>query len=704
VQFTGGKAVPVTTVPVTKNEWVYKGEYPDDVIDSFERADALRRLNRLTGAGAVRGGGFVPEGKSVPANTLGEAVRGKTYHMIGDSEEDDEDSWVPLKARREAAKAKYIERAKKHNVRGKASPQQDLDTIAMVAEYRGKAKGTGDKDVTDARLSEALHATGFRAEVGKLGSSSGKYASDVLAKVRGDQRLNGSMGGKEVRVSTPLLYSDFARRLSKQERGTMLAMLKDEKLRLYEDNDGFIHVRPIGALPPTRTAPRSDDAKFRRMDELQLVLAKRLRQITVLGHYVGKAEDRDKTVKALEKKIAALSKGKDRIRRRFNAIEKTPVAAVTKKDTRLPFVQLEESRKRADDDLRGMSDTELRTEYEKASVQSGGAFASAGVRRDAAGDELIRRGITQYKVPWSELPMKVHGSGQKDTKFDEVAHAKGVLAAKSLAGSGAVGPSPKHVKEAEKTLKKSGLMPSTYVIPDKHELSPVTRVYKTHKPVLGDIFLQGESRAEVIKIYKTARGNTAIDINVIGKKKGRIHTVYLEDAPEEIGVKPATLPKREYLTAKQIGERVDQLKSAPGVVDANERSRLKVLSNMVALNESKKKNSMPKSVKPSMNTVEPSAYRPAPKPKSAPTKTKTKPKSSKATNAAPMLTAYLKKIGVPGKVEAHKYPKGASAQFSYEVTLKKRDKKVESQIDKFYDKEKSTPRDGVLRFKESDKL
>lgn len=121
---------------------------------------------------------------------------------------------------------------------------------------------------------------------------------------------------------------------------------------------------------------------------------------------------------------------------------------------------------------------------------------------------------------------------------------------------------------------------------------------------------------------------------------------------------------------------MDQLKSTPGAVDANERSRLKVLSNMVAFNESKKKNS----------TSKPKV---APKRKSTP----------KAASASSMLTAYLKKIGVPGKVEAHKYPKGASAQFSYEISLKKRDKKIEAQIDKFYDKEKSTPRDGVLRFK-----
>jgi hypothetical protein len=635
VQFTGGKAVPVTTVPVTKNEWVYaKGDMPDDVYLAFERADALRRLNRVTGAGAVRGGGFVPEGKSVPANTLGEAVRGKTYHMIGDSEEDDEDSWIPLKARREAAKAKYIERAKKHNVKGKASPQQDLDTIAMVAEYRGKkkmppishTKRTGDptwKSPLLSRIEKAQTKIRRMSELKKL-LESRIWQSEIALDARGNKKIKTDTALWETRNA-------LVKKVAALDRGI---------------NKQTVKINQLKNAPVESTLPRA----------------------TLSPH--------------------------------ASTSDRKPVArADPKPDTRLPHVQLEESRKHADDDLLVMTDAELRNEYEKASVQSGGAFASAGVRRDAAGDELIRRGITQYKVPWSELPMKVHGSGQKDTKFDEVAHAKGVLAAKSLAGSGAVGPSPKHVKEAEKTLKKSGLMPSTYVIPDKHELSPVTRVYKTHKPVLGDIFLQGESRAEVIKIYKTARGNTAIDINVIGKKKGRIHTVYLEDAPEEIGVKPATLPKREYLTAKQIGERVDQLKSAPGVVDANERSRLKVLSNMVALNESKKKNSMPKSVKPSMNTVEPSAYRPAPKPKSAPTKTKTKPKSSKATNAAPMLTAYLKKIGVPGKVEAHKYPKGASAQFSYEVTLKKRDKKVESQIDKFYDKEKSTPRDGVLRFK-----
>ncbi|MCK9568510.1 hypothetical protein M0R72_06185 [Candidatus Pacearchaeota archaeon] len=230
VQFTGGKAVPITTVPTTKNEWVYSGEYSDDVIDSFERADALRRLNRVTGAGAVRGGGFVKAGEKAPTNTMGEAIRGKTYHMIGDEEEDDEEYWMPLAARRAAAKAKYAERAKKHNVKGKDSPQQDLDTIAMVAEIRGKSK-----------------------------------------KAR--------------------------------------------------------------ATAPPRSAPRSDQDKFRRMDELQLLLAKRLRQITILGHYTGKASDRDKTVKALEKKIAALSKGKDRIRRRFSKEEKTPIAIVKKKAT-----------------------------------------------------------------------------------------------------------------------------------------------------------------------------------------------------------------------------------------------------------------------------------------------------------------------------------------------------------------------------------
>ena len=34
--------------------------------------------------------------------------------------------------------------------------------------------------------------------------------------------------------------------------------------------------------------------------------------------------------------------------------------------------------------------------------------------------------------------------------------------------------------------------------------------------------------AEVIKMYDTPVGSVAIDINIIGKKRGRISTVYLK--------------------------------------------------------------------------------------------------------------------------------------------------------------------------------
>ena len=119
------------------------------------------------------------------------------------------------------------------------------------------------------------------------------------------------------------------------------------------------------------------------------------------------------------------------------------------------------------------------------------------------------------------------GSDNKSSdKFDEISHAKGVLAARDLAGS-AMGPNQKQVNEATKTLQKNSVIPSNYKI--RGNSTEIEKIYTNKPPVIGDIFeMKDGTTAEVIKMYDTPVGNVAIDINIIGKKSGRISTVYLK--------------------------------------------------------------------------------------------------------------------------------------------------------------------------------
>ncbi len=87
-----GKAFPVVFMPVTKNEWDFKKEVPEGVTDVIESVDGLFYLNRMTGAGIKEGVNlYVPQGEKIPKNTIGEAVKGRTYITTVPLPEDEDD-------------------------------------------------------------------------------------------------------------------------------------------------------------------------------------------------------------------------------------------------------------------------------------------------------------------------------------------------------------------------------------------------------------------------------------------------------------------------------------------------------------------------------------------------------------------------------------------------------------------------------------
>jgi hypothetical protein len=58
------------------------------------------------------------------------------------------------------------------------------------------------------------------------------------------QKSAGAGISEAVRISKPLLYSEFSSSLSKAEKGVMLALVKEGTLQIAEDNDGFVHIGP----------------------------------------------------------------------------------------------------------------------------------------------------------------------------------------------------------------------------------------------------------------------------------------------------------------------------------------------------------------------------------------------------------------------------------------------------------------------------
>lgn len=108
----------------------------------------------------------------------------------------------------------------------------------------------------------------------------------------------------------------------------------------------------------------------------------------------------------------------------------------------------------------------------------------------------------------------------------DIEHAKGVLAARDIAGVQVVGAS--NIKRAEAVMQKQGLKPiekrvanaSTFKFADE---------YKNRNPVVGDkyIFPKGTT-AEISSIRQTPLGTYAIDYIEIGSKGGRTRTFYLD--------------------------------------------------------------------------------------------------------------------------------------------------------------------------------
>ena len=165
--------------------------------------------------------------------------------------------WMRRKAKKNnrpdfEVKNSHIEQAK-HDMNLMLVQEQAVQNFNPNHDSKGLfASGSGGgKDVTSERLDEALHATGFHSEVGKLGSTKGVVAKKVLDKVGDGQRLHGMMQksagagiSEAVRISKPLLYSEFSSSLSKAEKGVMLALVKEGTLQIAEDNDGFVHIGP----------------------------------------------------------------------------------------------------------------------------------------------------------------------------------------------------------------------------------------------------------------------------------------------------------------------------------------------------------------------------------------------------------------------------------------------------------------------------
>jgi hypothetical protein len=776
VSYTGGKPVWVTTVPTTKNEWNYKEPITEGLQDFMDLVDAASHVNRMTGAGAVRGGGFVPEGEKVPTNAMGEVVKGKTYKTVASLPDDDDgDTWRPLAVRRSEAKAKYAERAKKHNVKGKDSPQQDLDTIAMVAEIRGKGKVKPTMPLD--RISEAQTRMQRMTDLKKL-LESRVYSNSIALDSRGNKKIKTDTTHWEQRNA-------LIKRIASLDRGINRQRVLIDKMR----NDIRSGPDPATAnTSPKLSAIDQARRQYGRMVKLEEIIYTRRLKLEK-----GPNESRDHFMSvfaALNRKEKALQSGKERLRTKINKMtaDKSPPWSEQRKEfspearpsgnytmppsppllstagTKLVVSDIDkrifkpsvpepiqkDGQKIISAVIKGdlPAIEKLNEKYEKFAMQSQGgggsgpgkvkkvdpakAFlgsitsdivektkpsgrnwtpgnifdvrgkivvdrvgkshtvellasgwkidntsgmdvwaachmlndmqasipsttptppkpkrdsAAQARRREELRSVLIKRLQNVERIGWGtpEQTRKeadairkrinsLNRAGQKKVpKFDEVAHAKGVIAAKSLAGSGAVGPAPKHVKDAEKTLRKAGEISSEYRIPHG-ELKPFERIYANKTPVVGDTFYQDDTVARIIKISKNSLGNTAVDYEVIGKKSGRVRTFY----PDKW--------KREAASPKRVSP--------------------------------------------------PTPKKPTPK-KASPRKAAPK----RAANMVSALTAHIKKIGVDAKVEVHAYPKGAAAKYSYEIVMRKKDKSVESKIDEFYDAEKSVPRDGVLRFR-----
>lgn len=110
----------------------------------------------------------------------------------------------------------------------------------------------------------------------------------------------------------------------------------------------------------------------------------------------------------------------------------------------------------------------------------------------------------------------------------EIAHAKGVRAAKDLGGQ----VPQKFVNEADRTLAKHGEIPSTHTVRGKLTKDKLRAHYATKKPVVGDTWnLPDGSRAELSSVEHGSWG-TSIGFQYIGKKRGYHFTVTVPNEPE----------------------------------------------------------------------------------------------------------------------------------------------------------------------------